>query len=214
MVDMIQCLEDNWNNILSLVISGAALGTSIYANHRVNSLKRQEMQEPLYKELKVLLSYKCDYFSSEQKLIDCYTKSSPINKEEENRIKREVFRYFGADKYRQLCAILDLCEKAKNIDSDLGILFELIKKSNPQQYSQLKEFLLLEYSDHINEQDYKNYQNFLSTISIPYYKLNDNDPGKAYDYLTLNSQLISIHSEIQEKKEKFDNRLKADMKKR
>ena len=151
---IVQFILDNWNDILSLLLSIAGLLVAIYANHRVNCIRRQDMQEPLYKDLQKLLNYKCDYFSSEQKVIDCYVDTPRVNKNEEDEIKRKVSRYFGTDEYNQLCSILDLCEKASYINFDLGILFGLIEESDPQQYSELSKVLRSECEYNITEQEH------------------------------------------------------------
>lgn len=172
------------------------------------------MQEPLYKDLQRLLNYKCDYFSSEQKVIDCYVGVTRVNEDEENEIKRKVSRYFGTDEYNQLCTILDLCEKANHINSDLGTLFTLIEKTDPQQYSKLSDVLRSEYVYDLTEQEHENNQKFLSTIAAPYCKFADEEPGKSYDYLKLSAELQSLNNKIKEKRKAFDKRLNAIMMKK
>lgn len=172
------------------------------------------MQEPLYKDLQKLLRYRCDYFTSEQKAINIYSDVTRVSEDEENEIKRKVSRYFGTDEYKQLCDIIDLCKKATAIDFDIGILFHLIKESDPQEYAQLSEVLLSECSSSISEETYDNNQKFLATISIQYYQLNEEESGKSYDYLELSAKLQSLDTEINTKKNALDQRLNEIMMKR
>lgn len=211
---VIQFCLNNWNDILSAILSIAALATAIYANYRVNIIRQQEMQEPLYKDLQKLLKYKCDYFSSEQTVMGCCVDVARINKDEEDAIKRKVSRYFGTDEYNQLCTILDLCKKAEHINFDLGILFDLIKDGEPEKYSQLRDVLFSESSPHISEEEHEKNQQYLSTISIQYYKFSEEDPGNAYDYLELNAELESLNTEIKKKIDILDNKLTGIMMKR
>lgn len=203
---MIDFFVENCCDILSLTISMCALVASIYANHRVNAIHRQDKQEPLYEDVKRLLAYKRDYHSAERKAMGCYPEVQRVSAEDEGRIKREVCRYFGKEECKQLCEILCLCDKAKNIDSDIGILFGLIKESDPKKYTDLGEILRQQYC--VPEPDQESISDFLSTLSVPYYKLSEEDDGKAYDYIELNHSLEILDKQITEQTEKLKSKLK------
>lgn len=203
----------NWDDILSLLFSAGALIAAAYANHRVNVIHRQDVQEPLYADVKRLLDYKCDYYSSEKKVMDCYIAVPQVSKNEEDKIKRKVHRYFGKDQYDQLCEILNLCTEAQAVNFDMGILFDLIREGEPEKYTKLRK--TFEYQENMmSESDQKEIQAFLITVSIPFYQLWEEEPGKTYDYLELSKSLESLSKQILERREKLDDSLRELLMKR
>lgn len=202
----------NWYDTISLIIAICALVVSIYANHKVEEIHRQDKQEPLYADVDRLLNYKCDFYSAELKAMCCYTAAQSVSLKDEGRIKREVCRYFGKSEYNQLCSILDLCNKAKSIDSDIGLLFDLIKERDSEQYDRLIEILRQECM--ISDFNRNDVTAFLSTVSIPFYKDLSESEGKAYDYLELRNSLDSINIKITNQREKLNESMEKILKKK
>lgn len=199
-------LMQNWANILSSASSVCAIIVSICANCRVKAIHRQDKQEPLCSDIKRLLDYKCDYHSAEQKIIDCYKEVPCVSKEEEKEIKQKVHRYFGKKEYKELCEILNLCSEARNIDSDMFTLFDLIKSGEQQKFDKLRETLLKQDCE-ISEQEKKEEYIFLKTISVSNYKITENCTEKSYDYLELSENLEKLNKDIQNKRENFERDL-------
>ena len=98
---MLEFLRQHWIDVLSLLAAIGAVVAAMYANHRVNVIHQQDMQEPLYADMRRLLNYKCDYHSAEQRAIDCYNEVPSVSADEEEAIKRKVYRFFGKIEYNQ-----------------------------------------------------------------------------------------------------------------
>lgn len=144
---MLEFLWQHWIDILSLLAAIGAVVAAMYANHRVNVIHRQDMQEPLYADMRRLLNYKCDYHSAEQRAIDCYNAVPSVSADEEEAIKRKVYRFFGEIEYKQLCRILALSSQARDIDFDIGILFDLIKaKTSEIREHYIRDFGAIPFS--------------------------------------------------------------------
>ncbi len=216
-MEYVECIitfvSKNWTDILALLISLIALVVSIYSNHRKNILHRQEAQEPLYADVQQLLRCKCDCFSSVDKAMGCYMPDSSVGKSDEQVIRRKVERVFGKNAYKRLDRILRLCEEANSIDFDIGMLFSLIKETEPERYCKMQE-ILSEQDEHLTAQEQKNNQEFLSTISVSNYQITDQAPEESYDYLELISKLNSLDNEIRNERKSFENAIEKIMTKR
>lgn len=200
-------------DIISIGIALFSLFVSIYSARRSDVVRQQDMQEPLYADMQQLLKYQCNYFSAEQEVLECDVAVPRIGRDEENAIIRRVRRCFGIKNYKQLCEILGLCKKANSINSDMKILFNLIREEDSNEYLEVKKALEVQQQD-ISQDEYETVQKFLATITIPFYQLTENEPGKSYDYLTLNHELLLLDKQIREKKKILDQELQKIMKKR
>ena len=210
---MLEFLRQHWIDVLSLLAAIGAVVAAMYANHRVNVIHQQDMQEPLYADMRRLLNYKCDYHSAEQRAIDCYNAVPSVSADEEEAIKRKVYRFFGEIEYKQLCRILALSSQARDIDFDIGILFDLIKESEPEKYIKLQEILVRrEYM--MSNSGQKDVQKFLSTIIIPFYQFNPEEPGKSYDYLELSKSLELIDRQIRDQRKSLNKEVEELLMKR
>ena len=109
--------------------------------------------------------------------------------------------------------ILRLCEEANSIDFDIGMLFSLIKETEPERYCKMQE-ILSEQDEHLTAQEQKNNQEFLSTISVSNYQITDQAPEESYDYLELISKLNSLDNEIRNERKSFENAIEKIMTKR
>lgn len=206
-------IHNNWQDIISITISIIAIVVSVIAKHRTSVIEKQNKEEPLYADIQKLIKYKCDYFSSEMKIIGAYSPCDTVSSDEMEVIKRKVKRVFGRKKYNDLCDILSLCVKAQNINADLSTLFNLINELEPEDYIKLSNNLQIFESD-IPDSAKSDAKSFLATISIPYYQFTDEEPGKSYDFFELYNQISLLDAQINKKKKEFDKSLKKAMMKR
>lgn len=194
----------------SLLASVGSLFVAIYSILRTNTIRRQDMQEPLYENIHRLLKDRCSYFSAELKVIDCDVPVPNVTLEKEKRIVRQVRRFFGVKEYKQLRQILKLCRQANSINHDMSILFDTIEQTNPQQYVKLRDALIMEQRN-ITESEYEKIQAFLASIKIPFLQFAADEPGKSYDYLDLQSKLLKLNEQINEKKKILEENLQDKM---
>ena len=210
---MLKLIVQNWKDILSIFIAALSLGVAFYANYRVNAIRRQDMQEEVYKDMQKLLNYKCDYYSATKRLLENYTAVPALSQSEISSITRQIHRYFGRKVYRQFCNLMELCDKAKRIDFDINILFDLIKDGEPEIYHELKEVVEnQEYNLYEKNDEY--IQTFLGTVSIPMYRFSEEEPAKAYDYLELNEKLDILNRQIINDKSKLEKSLEKEFMKK
>ena len=211
---MLQKLLDfiikSWKDLVPIVLSVIAIFVSIRAEQHAKKFERQKEQEPLYADIQKMLKSKCDYFSSEMKVIGVYSSPQTVSEAEEETIKRKTRRVFGRKKYNKLCDILSLCSQAQNLNFDMNTLFDLIKESEPEEYMRLSENLQTLESDIPDSAKIKA-NNFLTTISIPYYQFTEEEPGKAYNFFELYNHLSSLDAQINEKKKSLYEDLKKAM---
>ncbi len=201
---------NNWQDIVPIFLSTIALLLSFFAELHTRNFERQKEAEPLYTCIQKLLKSKCDYFSSEMKIIGSYSYSQAVTDLETEAIKRKTKRVFGKKRFNNLCDILTLCAKAQKLNFDMGILFDLIKESKPEDYMRLSENLQILESD-IPDSEKIEAKKFLSTISIPYYQFIEEEQGKAYDFFELYNQLMKIDIQINKSKKIFDETLQKAM---
>ena len=175
--------------VIPIVISILAFVKS----NKVETIQKQEKQERVHTDLNRLLEARSNFFSTENEIIGCSLDVPKVSREEEDKIKREVFRYFGKKEYTQLCEILSLCEETTEINESLRILFETIRSQ--EEYEKIKEALQSKASDKLSDED----QELLDTLCITKYS----DDGKivTYDYKELDEQLLVTSVKIRNKQE-------------
>lgn len=206
-------IYNNLSNIISLFVSMGALLISIISYIRGNKIRNQNEQEHIYSDIRKLIESRNDFYSSEKRIIGDTTHCG-ITSIDEEEIKRKTNRFFGRREYQLLCKLLRKMKRAKEIDSDIGMLFELIRQSDEDTYSKLQDILTDEYTNDFDEVTCKKNEAFLKTITIPYYEAIPNENGKRYDYLELIREREDIIKEIVAIQEKLEDRLLKAMMKR
>lgn len=162
---MLEFFTEHWSDIISLTFAAISIVLSICSIHRTNTLERHANQDSVYADLQRLLNHKCDFFSSEQKAMNCYCPAPNVSLDDEKMIVRRVHRYFGCREYRMLCDILKSCYVAKQLDIEIGTLFEMIKESEPEKYAKLSTALSARYG-RLSERETRENNEFLSSISL------------------------------------------------
>lgn len=203
----------NWCDILSLIFSVTSIAFSIISYRRTNEMRNQSEQEPLCKDITKLIEARSNFYSSEEKIIGVMQYPT-ISGDEEEQIKRRTKRFFGKCEYNLLCNLLKKAKNAKEIDADIGILFDLIQEANPDSYEKLRDALMSENENGLDDSVYEDNKTFFRTITIPYYEVIPNKQGKAYDYLKLSSKRETIRKEIAAIQANLEKQLQKAMLKR
>ena len=118
-----------------------------YSYNCVNIYKFKNGKGSETKYARWLLKCKCNYFVAESKVMGCRPEAMIISTDDEDKIKRNVYRWFGKKKYKQLCEILDLYQRARDIDDDIDKIFNNLKFENPEEYCELQNIL-------VNQEEY------------------------------------------------------------
>lgn len=187
---MIESIEKffigNWDKCLTILCSAIAVIVSIYTNLKMEKTQKQDMQDAVFEDIKRLLECKCNYFVSESKIIECYQEVMSISIDDEDKIKRNVYRWFGKKKYKQLQEILDLCQMARNIDGDIGEIFNALESDNPEKYSELQN-ILIKQEEYTYEQLPEENKKFLA--DLPHVGKENNYPEKSQELNNLDKQI-------------------------